>query len=104
MDSFVGRYLKEHATLPVQRFSQCNYLAHRLEEPGLRVFIPLESIHNTALADMANADWIGMLTSTLVKCKQPNREAMQNASIGYLAVSLGYYRTLFSVSGASNIL
>ena len=28
-------------------------------------------------------------------------EAMQNANIGYLAVSLGYYRTLFSVSGAS---
>ena len=28
-------------------------------------------------------------------------EEMQNANIGYLAVSLGYYRTLFSVSGAS---
>ena len=28
-------------------------------------------------------------------------EAMQNSNIGYLAVSLGFYKTLFSAPGAS---
>ena len=74
---------------------------------GLRVLYPgLESHPQHELfADMGNPEFGfgGMLTLDVGEMQKAYDllEAMQNTNIGYLAVSLGYYRTLFSVSGAS---
>jgi methionine-gamma-lyase len=45
----------------------------------------------------------GMIAIDLGTAERANQfmEAMQNKGVGYLAVSLGYFRTLFSCSGKS---
>ena len=111
MDSLrAAGILKNMHTLHVrmrQHSYNANYLAHRFEEMGLRVLYPgLESHPQHELfADMSNSEFGfgGMLTLDVGEMQTAYKllEAMQNANIGYLAVSLGYYRTLFSVSGAS---
>ena len=111
MDSLrAAGILKNSHTLHIrmqQHSHNANYLAHHFEELGLRVLYPgLESHPQHELfADMAHPEFGfgGMMTLDVGKMDVAYKllEAMQNAGIGYLAVSLGYYRTLFSVSGAS---
>ena len=45
----------------------------------------------------------GMISIDMGTAEKASRimEAMQNEGVGYLAVSLGYYKTLFSNSGKS---
>lgn len=111
MDSLrAAGVLKNLHTLHIrmkQHSYNANYLAHELEALGLRVLYPgLESHPQHELfADMAHPEFGfgGMMTLDVgtMETAYELLEAMQNAGIGYLAVSLGYYRTLFSVSGAS---
>jgi len=46
----------------------------------------------------------GMLTIDVGSLKNANAlmELMQHENLGYLAVSLGFYKTLFSAPGSSN--
>jgi methionine-gamma-lyase len=111
MDSLrAAGVLKNLHTLHIrmkQHSYNANYLAHEFEAMGLRVLYPgLESHPQHELfADMAHPDFGfgGMMTLDVGQMDTAYQllEAMQNAGIGYLAVSLGYYKTLFSVSGAS---
>ena len=111
MDSLrAAGILKNSHTLHIrmqQHSYNANYLAHHFEELGLRVLYPgLESHPQHELfADMAHPEFGfgGMMTIDVGEMDVAYKllEAMQNAGIGYLAVSLGFYRTLFSVSGAS---
>ncbi len=111
MDSLrAAGILKNTHTLHIrmqQHSHNAKFLAHKFEELGLRVLYPgLESHPQHRLfAEMAHPDFGfgGMMTLDVGNMETAYRllESMQNAGIGYLAVSLGYYRTLFSVSGAS---
>jgi methionine-gamma-lyase len=111
MDSLrAAGILKNSHTLHIrmqQHSYNANYLAHHFEELGLRVLYPgLESHPQHELfANMAHPEFGfgGMMTIDVGEMDVAYKllEAMQNAGIGYLAVSLGFYRTLFSVSGAS---
>lgn len=111
MDSLrAAGVLKNLHTLHIrmkQHSYNANYLAHEFEAMGLRVLYPgLESHPQHELfADMAHPafGFGGMMTLDVGQMDTAYQllEAMQNAGIGYLAVSLGYYKTLFSVSGAS---
>ena len=83
------------------------YLAKRFEEIGLKVrYTGLESHPEYKLfKSMMNEQYGfgGLLTLDLEKAEVANAvmEAMQLRSAGYLAVSLGYFKTLFSNSGKS---
>lgn len=84
-----------------------HHIAQKLHEQGLKVIYPgLPSHPQHALyAGLINKEFGfgGMLvidTGTKEKAYEL-MEAMQNANIGYLAVSLGFYKTLFSAPGSS---
>jgi methionine-gamma-lyase len=83
------------------------YLAQRLQELGLRIFYPGLEGHkgHDLLKTMMNEEYGygGLLAIDLVEMEKSNSlmELMQVKGIGYLAVSLGYFRTLFSNSGKS---
>ena len=57
------------------------------------------------MVELMNSDYGfgGMLAIDLETAKKASNimQAMQDADVGYLAVSLGYFRTLFSNSGRS---
>ncbi len=83
------------------------YLAQRFEAEGLKTVYPgLESHkgHETYKA-MFNEEYGfgGMMTVDVGDLDRANTlmELMQNRNIGYLAVSLGFYKTLFSAPGTS---
>ena len=111
MDSLrAAGILKNMHTLHVrmkQHSHNATYLAQKFQDLGLRVLYPGLPDHpqHELFAKMANSDFGfgGMMTLDVGSMESAYKllEAMQNANIGYLAVSLGYYRTLFSVSGAS---
>ena len=111
MDSLrAAGILKNMHTLHVrmkQHSHNAIYLAQKFQNLGLRVLYPGLPDHpqNELFAKMANPDFGfgGMMTLDVGSMESAYKllETMQNANIGYLAVSLGYYRTLFSVSGAS---
>ena len=111
MDSLrAAGILKNMHTLHVrmkQHSHNATYLAQKFQNLGLRVLYPGLPDHpqHELFAKMANPDFGfgGMMTLDVGSMEKAYKllEAMQNANIGYLAVSLGYYRTLFSVSGAS---
>jgi len=83
------------------------YLAKRFEEIGLKVrYTGLESHPEYQLfKSMMNEGYGfgGLLTIDLENAETANAvmEAMQLQGAGYLAVSLGYFKTLFSNSGKS---
>ena len=111
MDSLrAAGILKNMHTLHVrmkQHSHNATYLAQKFQNLGLRVLYPGLPDHpqHELFAKMANSDFGfgGMMTLDVGSMEKAYKllETMQNANIGYLAVSLGYYRTLFSVSGAS---
>lgn len=83
------------------------YLAERFERDGLKVVYPgLESHpgHQT-YKKMYNSEYGfgGMLTIDVGSLDKANAlmELMQERNLGYLAVSLGFYKTLFSAPGTS---
>jgi len=83
------------------------YLAERFKEIGLQVFYPgmEENPYHKILNEIRNPGFGfgGMLRVDFGSHATSNRimQSMQENDIGYLAVSLGYFKTLFSCSGHS---
>jgi len=82
-------------------------LAKQFEKDGLKVVYPgLESHsgHDLMKSQMNHEyGFGGMLTLDVRSVERANAlmELMQKEKLGYLAVSLGFYKTLFSASGTS---
>lgn len=87
--------------------SNAMYIAENLEKAGIRVIYPGLPSHPQyeLIKGMINPDYgfSGMITIDAKTKEKANRfmELMQKRSIGYFAVSLGYYKTLFSSPGTS---
>ncbi|SFW56424.1 methionine-gamma-lyase [Sinomicrobium oceani] len=83
------------------------FLAERFREDGRKVVYPgLESHrgHQTLKKQMnPEYGYGGMMTLDVGSLDKANAlmERMQNENLGYLAVSLGFYKTLFSAPGTS---
>ncbi len=90
-----------------QHSSNAMYIAQRMQEAGLRVIYPGLESHprHRLMKKIMNREFGfgGMIALDLGDHKTSNRvmQAMQENDIGYLAVSLGYFKTLFSCSGHS---
>ncbi len=83
------------------------FIAKKLEESGVRVVYPgLESHRSYGLISELHQKeygYSGLLTIDAENHERANTlmELMQEENIGYLAVSLGFYKTLFSSPGSS---
>lgn len=90
-----------------QHSSNAMYLAERFKEVGLAFNYPGMPEHKgyNLLKSMMNEGYGfgGMIAIDLKTVENANRvmELMQKRDVGYLAVSLGYFKTLFSNSGKS---
>lgn len=83
------------------------FIAENLEKLGMKVFYPGLKSHpqHELIKSMINPEfgYSGMIT---IDCKEKEKAekfmmAMQDAKVGYFAVSLGFYKTLFSSPGSS---
>ena len=111
MDSLrAASILKNMRTLPIrmkQHSHNASFLAHQFEADGIKTVYPgLESHPSHQLfKSMMNTAYGfgGMLTIDVGSLEKANAlmELMQQKNIGYLAVSLGFYKTLFSAPGTS---
>jgi methionine-gamma-lyase len=111
MDSLrAASILKNLRTLHIrmkQHSHNALYLAERFEMDGLKTVYPgLESHPSHELyKNMINPEYGfgGMLTIDVGSIDKVNElmELMQRRNLGYLAVSLGFYKTLFSAPGMS---
>ncbi len=83
------------------------YLAEKFEADGLKTVYPGLKSHNghELFKKMMNKEYGfgGMLTLDVGGIDNANElmEMMQGRNLGYLAVSLGFYKTLFSAPGSS---
>jgi methionine-gamma-lyase len=83
------------------------YLAVKMKEAGLKISYPGLPDHkgHEIMKRQMNPDFGfgGMLSIDLVSSERASRfmELMEMHDVGYLAVSLGYFKTLFSNSGKS---
>ena len=83
------------------------YLAQKFEKDGLKTVYPGLESHpsHKVFAKMMNKDYGfgGMMTLDVGSLEKANElmELMQKRNLGYLAVSLGFYKTLFSAPGTS---
>lgn len=83
------------------------YLAEKFEADGLKTVYPGLPSHpsHTLFKSMMNEQYGfgGMLTIDVGTLEKANElmELMQKRNLGYLAVSLGFYKTLFSAPGSS---
>jgi len=83
------------------------YLATRMEKDGMKIIYPGLAGHkdHELMKKLMNPDFGfgGMMAIDLGTAQQASRfmEKMQNQGVGYLAVSLGYFKTLFSNPGKS---
>jgi methionine-gamma-lyase len=102
--------LKNLRTLPIrmQKHSyNALYLAREFEKLGYKVVYPGLKDHNQhALAKklfIKGMGYGGILTIDFGSLEKANAimELLQHKNLGYLAVSLGFYKTLFSASGSS---
>lgn len=94
--------------LRIQKHSKnALYLAQKFEADGLRTVYPGLPSHpgHELYNDMMNPTYGygGMLTIDAGSLEKANKlmELMQEKNVGYLAVSLGFYKTLFSAPGTS---
>ncbi|MWW23685.1 aminotransferase class I/II-fold pyridoxal phosphate-dependent enzyme [Algibacter lectus] len=111
MDSLrASSVLKNLRTLHIriqQHSKNALYLAERFEQLGLKTVYPGLASHpsHTLFKSMMNAAYGfgGILTLDVGSAEKANAlmELMQNKNLGYLAVSLGFYKTLFSAPGSS---
>ena len=111
MDSMrAASILKNLRTLHIrikQHSANALYLAQKFESLGLKTVYPglaSHPSHQVFKAQMnAEFGFGGMLTVDVGSLKNANTlmELMQNENLGYLAVSLGFYKTLFSAPGTS---
>lgn len=83
------------------------YLAQKFEKDGLKTVYPGLESHpsHKVFAKMMNKEYGfgGMMTLDVGSLEKANElmELMQKRNLGYLAVSLGFYKTLFSAPGTS---
>jgi methionine-gamma-lyase len=102
--------LKNLRTLPIRmkkHSENAQFLAQKFENDGFRVVYPgLKShksyeIYHTMICK--EYGFGGMMTLDVGTLEKANAlmEMMQHQNIGYLAVSLGFYKTLFSAPGTS---
>lgn len=83
------------------------YLAQNFEKDGLRVVYPGLKSHtgHKVMNDQFNSEYGygGLMTLDVGSLEHANAlmELMQKKHLGYLAVSLGFYKTLFSAPGSS---
>ncbi|WP_456437930.1 aminotransferase class I/II-fold pyridoxal phosphate-dependent enzyme [Psychroserpens sp.] len=102
--------LKNLRTLHIrmlQHSLNANYLAKQFEKDGLKTVYPGLASHpsHKLFKTMMNKKYGfgGMLTIDVGSLDKANElmEMMQEKNLGYLAVSLGFYKTLFSAPGSS---
>jgi methionine-gamma-lyase len=102
--------LKNMHTLHIrmqQHSKNALYLAKKMKEAGLRISYPGLEEHkgHETLKRQMNPDFGfgGMLSIDMGTSEKASRfmELMEMQGVGYLAVSLGYFKTLFSNSGKS---
>lgn len=111
MDSVrASSVLKNLRTLHIrmkQHSKNAMYLAQQFEKDGLKTVYPGLQSHpsHNLFTSMMNPEYGygGMLTLDVGSLEKANElmELMQNRNLGYLAVSLGFYKTLFSAPGSS---
>ena len=111
MDSLrAASVLKNLRTLHIrmkQHSYNATYLADKFQNDGLKVVYPgLESHPSHKIySSMINKEYGfgGMMTIDVGSLEKANAlmELMQERNLGYLAVSLGFYKTLFSAPGTS---
>jgi methionine-gamma-lyase len=102
--------LKNMRTLHIrmkQHSFNAAYLADKFEADGLKTVYPGLASHpsHELFKSMMNTEYGfgGMLTLDAGSLKKANElmELLQYKNVGYLAVSLGFYKTLFSAPGSS---
>jgi methionine-gamma-lyase len=102
--------LKNLRTLHIrmkQHSHNAHYLAQKFEADGLKVVYPGLKSHpsHDLYNSMINQEYGfgGMMTLDVGTLEKANElmELMQHKNLGYLAVSLGFYKTLFSAPGTS---
>lgn len=102
--------LKNLRTLHVrmqQHSYNANYLANKFEADGLKTVYPGLTSHpsHELYKSMMNNEYGfgGIMTIDVGSLEKANQlmEMMQMKNLGYLAVSLGFYKTLFSAPGTS---
>lgn len=111
MDSLrASSVLKNLRTLHIrmkQHSYNASYLATKFQADGLRTVYPGLTSHpsHEVFKRMMNEEYGfgGMLTIDVGSLDKANAlmELMQERNLGYLAVSLGFYKTLFSAPGTS---
>lgn len=111
LDSFrAASILKNLRTLHIRikkHSENAQYLAEQFEKDGLIVKYPGLKSHkqHELFTSMMNPEYGfgGLLTLDVITTEKANvlMELMQKENLGYLAVSLGFYKTLFSCSGSS---
>ncbi|MBE7640131.1 aminotransferase class I/II-fold pyridoxal phosphate-dependent enzyme [Salegentibacter sp. BLCTC] len=111
MDSMrAASVLKNLRTLHIrikQHSKNAMFLAEKFQEDGLRTVYPGLKSHpgHEIFKKMMNPDYGfgGLLTIDVGSLEKANElmELMQEKNLGYLAVSLGFYKTLFSAPGSS---
>ncbi len=111
MDSLrASSILKNLRTLHIrikQHSKNAMYLAQKFEADGIRTVYPGLKTHpsHELFNKMMNDEYGygGMLTIDAGNLENANRlmELMQQRNVGYLAVSLGFYKTLFSAPASS---
>ncbi|MDG1715663.1 aminotransferase class I/II-fold pyridoxal phosphate-dependent enzyme [Lacinutrix sp.] len=111
MDSLrAASVLKNLRTLHIrmqQHSLNASYLANKFEGLGLKTVYPGLASHpsHDLFKSMMNDKYGfgGMLTIDVGSLEKANAlmELMQEKNLGYLAVSLGFYKTLFSAPGSS---
>lgn len=111
MDSLrAASILKNLRTLHIrmkQHSKNALFLAKKFETDGLKTVYPGLKSHpsHQVFKKMMNKEYGfgGMLTIDVGSLKKANElmELMQEKNLGYLAVSLGFYKTLFSAPGTS---
>lgn len=111
LDSFrSSSILKNLNTLHIrikQHSKNAKFISKNLDKLGYNVFYPGLNTHpqHKLMKTIMNAEFgfTGMFGVDVGSLKNAEflLEEMQNEKIGYLAVSLGYYKTLFSLPGSS---
>ena len=111
MDSLrAASILKNLRTLHIrmrQHSKNAYFLAEKFEADGLKTVYPGLDSHpsHSLFKSMMNPEYGfgGMLTIDVGSLDKANElmELMQQKNLGYLAVSLGFYKTLFSAPGSS---
>lgn len=105
-----SQILKNMHTLHIrmkQHSLNAKYLAEKISELGIQVIYPGLPSHkgHTLLKRIMSPEFGfgGMLAIDMKTTAKANdlMEKMERAGVGYLAVSLGYFKTLFSCSGKS---